>query len=362
VVAVLLSRERFHSSATSTQRFASLLGTLLPFLAGVLIPIGIFLLPYLISGTSSEFVKGVFAAGMARTHDLAVIDSPPAICSIIAIPPLVALAIGYLCEPRLARITNVLTALTGVLLLFVLGKYTLTTQLVFESAQMLGPVVVVIGAAKLGSRQNTLGVIREQQLMLLLSLSAICGLVQFPVPLAIYFCYYAPFLILTMLAIASDWPKPANRRMLEIVVAFYILFAVVRMSPPACLLRGFGPGNPITPLSLPRAGGIRIDSPGMYEALVATVQQHSRNGRVLAFPECPEIYFLTGLSNPTRNDGGALSGDILQVVASKQVDVIVINQQPFFPSSKTAPEVLAAIEKAYPQSKVSDKFLIRWRM
>ena len=135
------------------------------------------------------------------------IDSPSAICSIIAIPPLVALAIGYLCEPKFTRIANVLTALTGALLLFVLGKYALTTQLVFESAQMLGPVVVVIGAVKLGSRQNTLGAIREQQLMLLLSLSAICGLVQFPVPLAIYFCYYAPFLILTMLAIASDFSQ-----------------------------------------------------------------------------------------------------------------------------------------------------------
>ena len=79
----------------------------------------------------------------------------------------------------------------------------------------------------------------------------------------------------------------------------------------------------------------------------------------MAFPECPEIYFLTGLSNPTRNDGGALPEDILQVVASKQVDVIVINQQPFFTSSKTSLEVLAAIEKAYPLSQVSDKFLIR---
>ena len=70
VVAVLLSRERFHSSATSTQRFSFLLRTLLPFLGGVLIPIGMFLLPYLMSGTSNEFFKGVFAAGMARNDDL----------------------------------------------------------------------------------------------------------------------------------------------------------------------------------------------------------------------------------------------------------------------------------------------------
>jgi hypothetical protein len=362
VVAVLLAGERSSSSATSMQRFGYLWRTLLPFLAGVLIPIGIFLLPYLASGTSDEFFKGVFASGMARAHGLAVFDPPSAICFIFAIPLLLALSIGYLCLPRYIWIANTLTALIGALLLFISGKYELTTQLVFESAQMLAPVVVLVGAAKLGRRQNTLGASREQPLMLLLSLSAICGLVQFPFAAPIYFCYYAPLLILTMLAIASDWPRPATRPMIGVVMAFYILFAAVRMTPPASLLRGFVPGKPTAPLSLPRAGGIRVVSPADYVALVATVQQHAGNGQVLAFPECPEIYFLTGLGNPTRNDGWTSPEDVFRIVAAKQVDVIVINEHPFFPSSKPAPEVLAAIEKAYPQSKMSGKFLIRWRI
>jgi hypothetical protein len=96
--------------------------------------------------------------------------------------------------------------------------------------------------------------------------------------------------------------------------------------------------------------------------MVAAVQQHSTNRQVLAFPECPEVYFLTGLQNPTRNDGGVLPEDVYRVLAENRVNVIVINQRPYFPASKPTPEIMAAIERTFPHSSTSGKYLVRWRL
>ncbi len=361
LVIVLLLGQRSYCSATNTQRFRDLFRMIAPFAAGVLVPIGIFLIPYFASGTVRAFYRGVFPSAVARASSLAVFDPPSAICFIFAIPPLLALLVGYTSEPKTAKIASAVVAIVGALLIVMAGKFALTTQLVFQSAEMLAPLAVLAGAAQLRATGSKFGLIREQQIMLLLSLAALCGLVQFPFAAPIYFCYYAPLLILAMLAVASEWPRPASPHMVAVMIAFYLVFAVVRFALPASLHRGFIASPRTTALTLSVAAGIKVVSPSTTEAMVATVQRHSSGSKVVAFPECPEVYFLTGLQNPTRNDGGVDPNDLLQVIRSREVNVIVINQRPFFPDSQPSPELVKAVEQAFPNSNASGKYLIRWR-
>jgi hypothetical protein len=37
----------------------------------------------------------------------------------------------------------------------------------------------------------------------------------------------------------------------------------------------------------------------VYERLVPFINEHAANGEILAGPDCPEVYFLTGKRNPT---------------------------------------------------------------
>jgi Dolichyl-phosphate-mannose-protein mannosyltransferase len=360
VTAVILLRERSPSSADSRQRFACLFRMLVPFGLGVLTPVVVFLAPYIASSSTAAFMKGVFGDGMARATSLAVYDPPDAVFLILPIPLLVVLAIGVFSRRRGDMFAGGVVALVGSLLIFASGRHELITQLIFESAEMLAPIAVVIGAVQLVWGADGVGAIRQQQLMLLLSLAAICGLVQFPFAAPIYFCYYLPLLILAMFASISTQKRANHGFTLGALLAFFLLTAVVRIAPACIYHISFTPEDQLTSLSLPAAGGLRVSSPEDYEDMVEAVQQHSTSRQVLAFPECAEVYFLTELQNPTRNDGGALAQDVYAVIASNQVNVIVINQMPYFSGSKT-PEVMAAIERAFPHSSASEKYLIRWK-
>lgn len=362
VSAVPILRDRNSSSVHSGQRFACLLQMLIPFLLGLLTPVVIFAAPYVGSGSTGALLHGIFSAGMARAGSLAIYDPLGAAFLMLPIPLLAIIAIGLFARRGADILVGGFVALAGLLLLLASGKHELITQLIFESAQMLAPIAIVIGAIELMFQTNGVGGIRQQQLMLLLSLSAVCGLVQFPFAAPIYFCYYAPLLILAIFAIVPTEKLRNDGFTLGALLALFLLTAVIRLAPARIFHITFGPGDKLTTLSLPAAGGLRVSSPQNYEAMVATVQEHSTNRYVLAFPECPEVYFLTGFQNPTRDDGGALPEDIRRVIAANQTNVVVINQQPHFASSKASPEVLAAIEKAYPQSNVFGKYLIRWRM
>ena len=53
-----------------------------------------------------------------------------------------------------------------------------------------------------------------------------------------------------------------------------------------------------TPLALPRAHLlITSDTVEIYRTLVSVVGEHLAEGRLVALPDCPEVYFLTGRFN-----------------------------------------------------------------
>jgi hypothetical protein len=202
--------------------------------------------------------------------------------------------------------------------------------------------------------------------VLLLALAAVCSLVQFPFPGKIYFCYFAPLLVLAVAAITSVTKRIHNAEVLLCVLVFYGIFAIIRVAPAAIYelyVYDLPQSNePIQTLNLPRAGGLKVRNSQSDEAMVRTVLEHAGTGPVIATPECPEVYFLSGLRNPTRNDTAIPPEELLQALRNNQdIKVVVVNDYSTFSASTLTPEVMAAITRNFPQRVKFDKYWVYWR-
>jgi hypothetical protein len=124
---------------------------------------------------------------------------------------------------------------------------------------------------------------------------------------------------------------------------------------------------PSQPLALPR-GGIDVPNhmaPG-YRALVTVLQRHARGGYTWASPDCPEIYFLSGLRNPTRSvfdffdDPRHRTERVLDALDRHGVTAVALNRHPVF-SAPFPPDLIAGLEQRYPYSTDVGPFQVRWR-
>ncbi len=148
--------------------------------------------------------------------------------------------------------------------------------------------------------------------------------------------------------------------MLAAVAGFYLLFGVARMVPDYVYELTHKVG-PMDELRLPRSGGLRIEYAANFAGLARFLQQHSPNGLMYAGNDCPELYFLSGLKNVTRDDGGAPADETLHAVRSDDLNLVVINDSPYFPSSVMNPGVRAEVMKRFPHSTRVGIFEVFWK-
>ena len=208
--------------------------------------------------------------------------------------------------------------------------------------------------------------------MLLLSVTALTSLVQFPFSAPIYFCYVAPIAILAAAGLCASIADPP-RFVLGTLIVFYVLFAVLRVTPGFIYSMGtsYAEDTRIERLDLPRSGGLRVDplEAQVYEELIPLVQSHAVGSYIYAAPDCPEIYFLSGLQNPTRTlfdfldhstDVGDRTEQILSTLESHQVNVVAINKAPSF-SRSMYPILRQTLEERYPYSAEMGHFQVRWK-
>jgi hypothetical protein len=114
-------------------------------------------------------------------------------------------------------------------------------------------------------------------------------------------------------------------------------------------------------------GGIRVNArtKQQYEQLVATLRRQASNGFTYATPDCPEVYFLAGLTNPTRtifeflNDSPDRTARVLEALDRHQVRAVVLNREPQF-SGAPPLELRTALAERFPHAVVIGKFEVRW--
>ena len=373
LIAGLLALDEWRAPAgPSSARFVALMRLIVPFVAGIVVPIALFLVPYARSGALAALVNGVFILPTKR-FDSAFIRMLPLTTLLALALPVGILAFGTMVARRpTGRRPLILLVLAVALLVAATGVNTMLYRLVWNSARMLLPALIVAGTAVLARplAADAGSPLLRSQLMLLLSVAAMCSIVQFPFSAAVYFCYAAPLVILGAVALFRFLP-PVNPVVPVALVALYLAFAVLRINSaaPYGMGRFYFPASAVT--FEPLAGGrAEVETPRVlareYQAITYLLQTHARGGYTWASPDSPEIYFLAGLKNPTRtfyeffDDSTGRSARILHALEAHDVSAIVENKKPAM-SALFPPDLTTALERLYPHAAEIGPYQVRWR-
>ncbi|MFB3916604.1 MAG: ArnT family glycosyltransferase [Terriglobales bacterium] len=360
LAAVLLLRERRTQPVGSKTRFRNFFHMAGPFGAGITVPVTLFLLPYYMSGSLRSFWEGVVSAGVVRAQSMGLGHPFPTLFLLYALPLLALLTLAtYGKGSPLSAQCFVAVFLAGYLL-FAVKNY-VATLVTFYAAQELIPAVVLFGTAILVMKPKfaeRFSEKRQQQLMLIIAVASLCSLVQIPFSAPIYFCYCAPLTVLAILAVVSTRKMPGGPYVLAALLAFYIGFGILKIVPSEIYHTGIeSPLDTNEPLRLSSSGGLKVAKPWIYEELISTVQQHSRSGLLLAGPNSPEVYFLSGLRNPTREDYGM---PFPAAIHNESVNVIVVNESPFF-GPRLSPAGAKELSIRFPNSRHIGDYWVLWR-
>jgi hypothetical protein len=255
-------------------------------------------------------------------------------------------------------------------LFVVTGRSDPVYRSVWYSVQTLLPGLVIAGVAVLA---RTRAADAEDRLlrpraMLLLCIAALCNLIQFPYFVPNYFCYVSPLVALAAVALCR-YLRPRGRLIPAAVLAFFIVFAAVRMNDSTLYTMGvvYRPYLRTLPLGLDR-GGLEVPAvhAEAYRRLIPVLRARARGGYVWASPDCPEVYFLSGLRNPTRtlfdffDDPAGRTARVLRALEQHDVRVVVLNARPAF-SQPLADDLVTELERRYPFAGNIGVFHVRWR-
>ena len=332
---------------------------------GALLPVLLFLIPYVRAGAVGDWLNGVFilpGRRLAFASNAPRGFGPNKILGTIALAGLlIAAYCGKLCS-RIVQAVIAVALAAG----FALSVHARIYQTAWAPLLLLIPLSSLAGVIVLGNSRVHRD--RLQQVMLLLSVTATCTLIQLPFSAPIYFCYVAPLLALSLLALLSISERP-TRPILGLLLVSYLAFAVFRVTPGFIHAMGYHPQpNPETEtLRLPHAGGLRV-APAQaiqYEELIPEIEAHAgASAYIYAAPDCPEVYFLSGKGNPTPTmfDFFDARGrdSVIQAIDTHQVQVVAINFEPKF-SGPIPSDLLDALRRQFPWSKRIGDFEVRWR-
>jgi len=364
ILAGLLLWRELRLCGPSPARFAASLRLIAPFLTGAAVPVVVFLVPYALQGAVGDLVHGVFVRPATRLT-FAAMEPPSVWLSLFATAPLVLFLASGSHSGRWPP------WLQGVTLLGMLGVLDSAAgdspayQVVWQSVRFLVPAVVAGGAAALAR-----GVAPPDRapLFLLIALTAMVALVQFPFSAPVYFLYVAPFAILAIAALLNSGAA-ADRFPSLSAAGFYLAFAILFVNGSSLYRMGqaFVPADASVALALPRAG-IRVPAADAEKYLHVSrlVEAHAAGRYIYATPDCPEIYFLTGRSNPFPTlfefleSGPPDAARVLAALESREVRVVVVNRRPEF-SARVDAVLMAALESIFPDSSAAGSFVVRWR-
>lgn len=368
--ALLVWREWRAPSTPWRTRADGLLRLGLPFVLGLLLPIALALIPYVASASIGALVNGVFVLP-AKRLSFAYRGPHGALAFVL-------LALVGLVIPRAARALSMRGRLEAEILLTIaffavpLGaSIAVIYRLAWLPMQALVPLATVWAAwhlARCGDRPN--GNESNARIFLLATATALCGLVRFPFAVPTYFFYVGPLAAVTAVALAAR-RGPVWRRLTGACVVAYAAFAVLWIHPATVFTIGFsnGPDNQhaALPLPLPRAGiDVSPQDSGMYVSLVRELRAHSRSAYTYAGPDAPQVYFLSGLRNPTRtlfdffDDPVARTQRILSTLNARGVTAVVINARGDFSGTMTT-DLAASLEMRFPRHEQIGRFTLRWR-
>ncbi len=337
---------------------------------GFLAPLGLFLVPYAASGSVGAWMEGVFLMPARRW---AYASSPPGPAWTV-VPGIAAVVLAAVAARLSHRAERRLTLALAVLLAVALAADDALDGAVIEAlwyavrGWMPALVAAVAVAAWLPGRvpgvtgdtgPSAAGPVpRSVATFALLATAGLWGLVQFPWASPAYFFYTAP---LVVLATAAATTTAVVRRgpVMAFLTAIYLFLGVGYVAGVA--------SSGTTELGGPR-GGIRVpeSDASRYGELALLVRSRAAGGGVWAGPDAPEVYFLSGVRNPTPTlyeflDRVPMTPDgLATLLDSRDVRVAVLNTRPLF-SQPLDPRILEHLVREFPRSRTLGPYVVRWR-
>lgn len=350
------------------RRVMRLLRLAAPLVAGTLLPIGLFLLPFVLRGQVHRIFGGVVSSTGAHVEFVRML-LPPVSTFWYAVPCMLVLAAGPI--PRLpgARILGPLAVGAAI---YILAKTESEPvyRAVWYSIRWLGVAVVVAACVRLG-RADRLGAWSSetrQKVFLLTAIVAVTGLVQYPFAAPIYFFYFAPWIVLAAFALVASDPRSSARFHITVLV-LYLVFTVYRLNSGYIWALGkrYISWDPPHRLAPARSGGLLVHvwDASPYGALIPLVQEKSGGRPIYAGPNAFQVNFLSGLGDVLMADGGILdpvsqSDTFFRRLEAAGTRVVVLNHDPSF-ASEISGEVLARLERMFPEHRDIGRFTVRWK-
>lgn len=193
--------------------------------------------------------------------------------------------------------------------------------------------------------------------IILVIVSACLGITQYPYSSGIYFCYCAPFVLLTLIGLIGRTTTYDKPLWLTLIV-FLAAFAVARVNYTNPRLIGSRSQHFDNNRSLQTTRAkLKIESSLQQEYnsfLQIIEEQTSINEAILAGPDCPQFYFLSGRQNPTPQCydlfrayqlGGQseLETELKHLIEARDIQLVIHNQNPEF-SKPYSPDFISWLE------------------
>lgn len=331
--------------------------------AGGSIPLLLLVTPYLASGRLGGLLYGAFVVPQ-RLRDFAYYAFPTLWLSLALIP--MALVIARAARVNATSPGSGATAWVWTIPLVVsLSLVSDVVYLLTWNAFRSGEALVVVASAWWLWEQRRSARAEAVPLFVLATVTAFISLFQYPFAAPVYYMYVAPFAVLTLFAYLSVQRGAAVLR-LPIFIAL-ALFAGLTLNRG--YLQDMGYHHKVrvfdTELDLPKASlKVSASDAFQYRRVVELVTAHAQRKTIHAFPDCPEVYFLSGTTNPTPANFDRFwpmtEAATLELWQSHDIRLIVINHEPQF-SKRPSDQVMSDARRIFPDGERAGQFEVRWR-
>ena len=335
-------------------------------LAAASLPVILLLIPHIARGDVWAFVNGVFVLPQKRLQFTTLPMRPPTqLVAAVAALLWVFWAPTSL-KPAEVRILNLARWVIGFTLPFVALRVHSIYTFIWEAVRGLAAILPFVVLWLLISKQIEHDRWRRIAFAAAATI-AFTSLGQFPFAAPIYFLYVAPLALIAGVA-AIKGMAMARRLSDGPAVVVVLLFAFLSMHRGYVWNVGwFHEVHDLsTPLELERAHLNVIDyEAAVYKRVIPLVEQHLGERGLMAGPDTPEIYFLTGQFSPSGKffeffSTGDGTVNLYELSAWTAADVIVMFHDKRF--SPPLPETLVAkLRLEFPAGESVPPFEVRWR-
>jgi hypothetical protein len=340
-----------------------------PLVVGITIPIALYAAPFWRTDAVPALVRGVFVLPRLRFAEpsMHTPGGPPLLTFAFTLPIVLVLTVAARSRiRRTAWHSAALLALCAALVVFAAYDHRAMVAIWLSVRMLMLPIAIIVAVLALRRPDRSHDSARRGAAVVLVScVAAWCSLVQFPYGAPIYFSYIAPLLILAVGAAAMESRSPAPDVGLPLLLAYAAFAVVVR---PQLFPRRPELSPHAARIDDPR-GGIYVwpQEQRQYTELVRVVREHAGGSRwILALPDVPEIYFLSGFENPTRaiydvfEDSIGRDERLLRLIGDRRIRTVVINRDPQLSGPVTS-ALDDSLTRLFPASQEFGALEVRWK-